>query len=110
MKQYYKRIITHVLELESIISAQKAKPIVINDLLYQSTFDVLQDIGFGLTDIEAKYGASVIGSSLSIIGPTNPSPWILRIAFALFPGVWKIPHWFKFIEFTGSIVEKRMKV
>ncbi|KAI0838122.1 cytochrome P450 [Hypoxylon sp. FL0890] len=109
MKQYYKRIITHVLRLESIISAQKAKPIVINDLLYQITFDVLNDVGFGLTDMEAKNRAFVMGSSLSIHGPTTPAPWILRIAFALFPGVWKIPHWFKFLELTNSIVEKRMK-
>ncbi|KAI1819402.1 cytochrome P450 [Xylaria intraflava] len=109
MKQYYKRITTHVLGLESIISAQKSKPIVINDLLYQSTFDVLNDIGFGMTDIEAKHGASVMESSMDLLGPINPMPWILGIGFVLFPGVWKIPHWFKFIELIGSIVEKRIK-
>ncbi|KAI1758434.1 cytochrome P450 [Xylaria castorea] len=109
MKQYYERITTHVLEFERIISAQEAKPIVINDLLYRITFDVLNDVGFGLTDTEAKDGAFVIGSFLDILGPTTPMPWILRIAFALFPGVWKIPHWFKFLELTQSIVEKKMK-
>ncbi|OTB02811.1 hypothetical protein M426DRAFT_322404 [Hypoxylon sp. CI-4A] len=109
MKQYYKRITTHVLGFESIISAQESKPIIINDLVYQMTFDVINDVGFGLTDTETKNGASIIGSSLSILGPTTPAPWILRIAFALFPRVWKIPHWFKFLEFTNTIVEKRMK-
>lgn len=110
MKQYYQRITTHVLELESIISAQKSKPIVVNDLLYQLTFNVLKDIGFGQANMEAKEGASRLGGALSILGPTTPSPWILRLAFALFPGVWNIPHWFKFLEFTQGIVEKRIMV
>ncbi|KAJ4344386.1 uncharacterized protein N0V89_012126 [Didymosphaeria variabile] len=109
IKQYYQRITTHALELESIISAQKAKPIVMNDLLYQMTFDVLKDIGFGQANMEIKDGASVLGGSLSILGPTTPSPWILRMAFALFPGAWNIPHWFKFLAFTQSIVEKRIQ-
>ncbi|KAJ3577828.1 hypothetical protein NPX13_g2742 [Xylaria arbuscula] len=109
LKQYYKRIIPHVLKLESVINTQKDKPIVVNDLLYQNTFDVLSDIGYGLTDIESNHGASVIGDSLSILGPTTPSPWLLRIAFALFPRVWRIPRWFRFLEFNMSIVEKRMK-
>ncbi|KAI1327022.1 cytochrome P450 [Xylariaceae sp. FL0255] len=63
-KQFHKRITTHVLELERIIKEQRAKPIVINDLIYQLTFDILNDVGFGMTDIDAKYGAFVIGSSL----------------------------------------------
>ncbi|KAF2438378.1 cytochrome P450 [Karstenula rhodostoma CBS 690.94] len=108
VKQYYRRITTHVLELESIISAQNTKPIVMNDLLYQMTFDVLKDIGFGQANEEVKDGASKLGGSLSILGPTTPSPWILRMAFALFPGVWNIPHWFKFLEMTQSIVVKRL--
>ncbi|KAK8033496.1 hypothetical protein PG991_002894 [Apiospora marii] len=109
LKQYYERITTHVQGLESIISAQGDKPIVVNDLLYRSAFDVLNDVGFGMTDVEAEHGASVIGNSLSILGPTTPMPWSLRIAFALFPGVWRIPHWFKFLELTFGIAQKRLQ-
>jgi hypothetical protein len=110
MKQYYKRITTHVLAFERTISAHEARPVVINDLVYCTTFDVLNDVTFGLTDTEAKDGALVIGSSLDILGPTTPIPWVLRFAFALFPRAWKIRNWFKFLELTQSIVEKRMKV
>jgi hypothetical protein len=81
-----------------------------NDLLYQMTFDVLIDIGFGQTNEEVRDGASKLGGSLSILGPTTPSPWILRIAFALFPRVWNIPRWFKFLDMTQSIVMKRINV
>jgi hypothetical protein len=81
-----------------------------NDLLYRMTFNMLKDIGFGQANEEVKDGASKLGGSLSILGPTTPSPWILRIAFALFPGVWNIPHWFKFLEMTQSIVMKRINV
>ncbi|KAI0485117.1 cytochrome P450 [Xylariaceae sp. FL0804] len=109
MKQYHKRITSHALNLESIISAQGGKPIVINNLLYRMTIDVLNDIGFGLTDVDGNHGASVIGSSLSILGPASIMPWSLRIAFSLFPGVWKVPHWFKLLKYTGCIVEKRIK-
>lgn len=74
------------------------------------TFDVLKDIGFSQANMEVKDGAAVLGGSLSILGPTTPSPWILRMAFALFPGVWNIPKWFKFLAFTQSIIENRIKV
>lgn len=74
------------------------------------TFNVLKDIGFGHANEEVEDGASKLGGSLTIIGPTNPAPWILRMAFALFPGVWNIPHWFKFLEMTQGVVMKRLSV
>lgn len=110
MKQYYQRIASQVLKLESTICAQKARPIVINDLIYQLTFDVINDVGFSITDMDSNHGASAIGGALSIIGPTIPSPWVTRMALALFPGVWRIPHWVNFFGFTIGIVEKRIKV
>ena len=60
--------------------------------------------------MEMKDRVSVLGPSLSILGPTTPSPRILRIAFALFPSAWNIPHWFMFLEFAQSIVARRGKV
>ncbi|PVH91170.1 cytochrome P450 [Periconia macrospinosa] len=79
-----------------------------NELLYQNTFDVLQDVGFGQVDVDSKEGASVLGGALSILGPTVGAPWIVRVGFALFPRVWNFPHWFKFLQFTQSIIEKKI--
>jgi len=74
------------------------------------TFDILKDVGFGQADTEIKDGATLLGGSLSILGPTTGAPWILRMGFALFPGVWNIPNWFKFLGMTQGIVEQRIQV
>jgi hypothetical protein len=81
-----------------------------NDLLYQMTYDVLKDIGFGQAHEEVKDGASILGGSLTILGPTTPAPWILRLAVAVFPWAWNIPRWFKFLEMLQGMVVKRMTV
>ncbi len=81
-----------------------------NDLLYQMTFDVLKDIGFGQANEEVKDGADILGGSLTIIGPTNPAPWLLNLGFPLFPRVWNIPRWFRFFGMTQEIVMKRIQV
>ncbi|OAL06442.1 cytochrome P450 [Phaeosphaeriaceae sp. SRC1lsM3a] len=72
------------------------------------TFDILKDIGFGQANERIENGADILGGSLSIIGPSNPAPWTLRLGFAVFPFAWNIPRWFKFHAMTESIVMKRI--
>jgi hypothetical protein len=110
MRQYYQRIVTQVLKLEGIIESHKSKPLVINDLIYQLTFDVINDVGFSITDMDSKDGAAAIGGALSIIGPTIPATWVNLLAFSLFPKVWRFPSWFKFYGFAIGVVQRRVQV
>ncbi|VUC25797.1 unnamed protein product [Clonostachys rosea] len=109
MKQYIQRVVDHVLKFETAISALAGKPFVVNDLIYDMSFDIIADIGFGTTELNSREGADVVGNALSIIGPTIPTPWSTRLALSLFPGLWKLPHWMKLFGYTIGIVEKRLK-
>ncbi|CAH0051225.1 unnamed protein product, partial [Clonostachys solani] len=109
MKQYVQRISDHVLKFETAISALAGKPTVVNDLIYDMSFDIIADIGFGTRELDSREGADVVGNALTIIGPTVPGPWITRLALSLFPGLWRLPHWMMLFGYTIGIVEKRLK-
>ncbi|CAI6101292.1 unnamed protein product, partial [Clonostachys chloroleuca] len=109
MKEYVHRISDHIMKFETTISALGGKPTVVNDLIYDMSFDIIADIGFGATDLNSREGANAVGNALTIIGQTIPLPWITRLALSLCPGVWRLPYWMNLFGYTIGIVEKRMK-
>ncbi|CAG9953639.1 unnamed protein product [Clonostachys rosea f. rosea IK726] len=109
MKEYVHRISDHIMKFETAISALGGKPTVVNDLIYDMSFDIIADIGFGATDMNSREGANAVGNALTIIGQTIPGPWITRLALSLCPGVWRLPYWMNLFGYTIGIVEKRMK-
>lgn len=85
-----------------------------NKLVYAFAFDNMGQFGFGLDFGMMKSGKSVDGylwmrSALGLLGPFTPAIWIARLGFAFIPGLWKVGHWFKMLEFSDNCMSECIK-
>jgi hypothetical protein len=104
-----------VQELDNAIAESIPGTIVINDLMYWFAFDSMGDFGFNqnfgtLKRRKWSDAALYLRSAIGLLGPFSPAIWIPRIAFAFIPGVWRVKHWFRMLDFADNSMKTRMNV
>ncbi|KAF2875739.1 cytochrome P450 [Massariosphaeria phaeospora] len=71
-------------------------------------YDIIADFG-QLKRREWLDGALFMRSAVGLLGPFSPAIWIPKIAFAFFPGAWRVKHWFLMVDFAEKCTDVRMK-
>lgn len=115
MASYYESITAKVRVLDSIVSESGSDPVLMNDLIYWYSFDSMGAFGFGtefglMTKQKTLDALFYMRSALGLLGPFTPAIWIPRLGFAFIPGLWKVRHWFKMLEFSDKCMDTCMKV
>lgn len=115
MSKYIDSMIAKVRVVGKIIDQSGPGPIHMNDLIYWYAFDSMGAFGFGIEFglMQARKpidGFLWMRSALGLLGPFTPAIWIPRLGFAFIPGLWRVRHWFKMLEFSDSCMDKCMKV
>lgn len=98
-----------------MIRESGTQPVHVNEMIYWFAFDSMGSFGFGLEFDLMKNKKSIDGylnmrSALGLLGPFTPAIWIARLGFAFIPGLWRVRHWFKMLEFSDTCMDACMTV
>ncbi|EAW15346.1 cytochrome P450 [Aspergillus clavatus NRRL 1] len=117
LDQYSERILAFIDQLDHCIEKDIAAGRVseATDLFYWLGFDRMGDFIFSRTfDMLSRQAwhhiILLLQRALSILGPLSPVPWLIHIAFKLFPRVWVLRDWFNMMTWCEAQMRKRMQV
>lgn len=117
LDQYQERIIPLIDQLEHCIETDIAAGQVteMTDLFFWLGFDRMGDFIFSrtfnmLSHQEWHHIIVLLQRALSLLGPLSPVPWMVHIAFKLFPRVWILRDWFRMVAWCEGQMLDRMKV
>lgn len=117
LDQYQERILPLIDQLERCIdeSIGSKKVTEATDLFYWLGFDRMGDFIFSrtfnmLSRQEWHHIILLMQRALSLLGPLSPVPWIIHIAFKLFPRVWILKDWFRMVAWCEEQMLQRLEV
>ncbi|KAJ5669801.1 hypothetical protein N7462_010871 [Penicillium macrosclerotiorum] len=115
LDQYQERILPLLDQLEAYIDADIMANRVseVTDLLYWLGFDRMGDFIFSrtfnmLSRQEWHHIVVLLQRALSLLGPLSPLPWLIHIAFKLFPRVWILRDWFRMVRWCEAQMLDRL--
>lgn len=85
------------------------------DLFFWLGFDRMGDFVFSrtfnmLSRQEWHHIIILMQRALSLLGPLSPVPWMIHIAFKLFPRVWILRDWFRMVAWCERQMLERLEV
>ncbi|GAP85608.1 putative cytochrome P450 [Rosellinia necatrix] len=112
---HFQKTLKHVDILDQVIEA-KAKanePCEMRDIFYWLGFDIMGDFVFNKSfDMlsSGKWHHMVVNlqRALALLGPASPAPWLIQLAFRVFPRVYQIGDWFKMTDWTHVQIGERL--
>jgi hypothetical protein len=117
LRQYESRIIEYVQKLERHIdsAASSAQPVDVKHLCYWFAFDIMGEFAFGqsFSMLDNKRYHDIIEKlrrALELLGPFSSVLWLARIAFAFFPGIWRVKDWHDMMAYCRRQMGKRIEV
>ncbi|OOF94575.1 hypothetical protein ASPCADRAFT_26369, partial [Aspergillus carbonarius ITEM 5010] len=115
LDQYITKILPYITQLEHRIEHDIHNHHVSNvtDLFYWFGFDTMGDFVFNksfdmLHRNEWHFVVVLLRRAMSILGPLSPVPWLVQIAFHLFPRVWILGDWFRMVAWCEGQMRERM--
>lgn len=63
-----------------------------------------------LSQQEWHHIVALLQRALSLLGPLSPVPWLIHIAFKLFPRVWVLRDWFRMVSWCEGQMLDQLKV
>ncbi|KAB8269091.1 benzoate 4-monooxygenase cytochrome P450 [Aspergillus minisclerotigenes] len=116
LRQYEEKTLYYLDQLDTCLEdeARKGRISEITDLLYWFGFDTMGDFVFNksfnmLHDKKWHHIIILLQRALSIMGPLSPIPWLVQIAFKLFPRVWILGDWFRMVDWCEDQMLERMQ-
>ncbi|KAI0202863.1 cytochrome P450 [Astrocystis sublimbata] len=113
---HFQKTLKHIDILDEVIEAKikKNEPCEMRDLFYWLGFDIMGDFVFNKSFnmlSSGKWHHMVVNlqRALALLGPTSPAPWLIQLAFRVFPRVWRIGDWFKMTDWTHVQIGERLK-
>lgn len=117
MEHYQERIIPLVDQLEKCIESDILANRVtdMRDLFFWLGFDRMGDFVFSrtfnmLSRQEWHHIIVLLQRALSLLGPLSPIPWMVHIAFKLFPRVGILRDWFRMVSWCEGQMLERLNV
>lgn len=117
LDHYQERIIPLVDQLEKCIDSDILANRVtdMRDLFFWLGFDRMGDFVFSrtfnmLSRQEWHHIIILMQRALSLLGPLSPVPWMIHIAFKLFPRVWILRDWFRMVAWCERQMLERLEV
>ena len=86
LKLYTQQIKKYAAKLEGLIDKNVGKPVIMNQVFYWFSFDVMGHFAFsksfGMLDTQQwHYSVTMLRAGLELVGPFTPVPWLVRLAF-----------------------------
>ncbi|KAH8595452.1 cytochrome P450 [Bisporella sp. PMI_857] len=117
LTKYERKMVKHLYQLDHCIEedALIGRLTNIKDLLFWFCTDCMGDFVFNqplglLKNQKKRHILKELNRALSLLGPLSPTPWLLHIAFKLFPGVSVVKVWFDVMEWSVKQMEKRLEI
>ncbi len=84
------------------------------DLFYWLGFDIMGDFVFNKSFnmlSSGKWHHMVVNlqRALALLGPVSPAPWLIQLAFRVFPRYYQIGDWFKMTAWTYIQIGERLE-
>jgi hypothetical protein len=115
--QYEKKFATYLDQLESVLKSNtdSCTTTDVRDLFSWFCFDWMGDFVFNdsfqmLERQEWHHIVSRLNRALSLLGILSPTPWLLHIAYALFPRFGIVKDWFGILAWSDAQMRKRLQV
>ncbi|KAI1270202.1 cytochrome P450 [Xylariaceae sp. FL1019] len=116
LTHHFAKTLKHLDHLDNAIEKKiKAnEPCEMRDLFYWLGFDIMGDFVFNrsfdmLTNGEWHHMVVNLQRALALLGPASPAPWLIQLAFRVFPRVYQIGDWFKMTAWTHVQIGARLK-
>ncbi|TAQ86938.1 hypothetical protein B7494_g4735 [Chlorociboria aeruginascens] len=115
LAHHFAKTLTHVEILSNMIEGNivAAKPCNMRDLFYWLGFDIMGDFIFNksfdmLNNQEWHHMVVRLQRALSLLGPASPAPWLIQLAFRVFPRIYQIGDWFGMTDWTHEQIGERL--
>ncbi|KAK4185891.1 cytochrome P450 [Podospora australis] len=116
LAEHFQKSIKHVSNLDKLLSASvtKQQPVAMRNLCYWLGFDMMGDFvmnsSFGMLETQEWHHMVVrLQKALGLLGPVSPAPWLIQLAFRVFPRVWRIKDWFEMTAWSHVQIDARLK-
>ncbi|KAK0634267.1 cytochrome P450 [Bombardia bombarda] len=113
---HFQKSVAQVAILDKVLAAnaEAGKPCDMRDLFYWLGFDIMGDFIFNKSFdmlVTQEWHHMVIGlqRALSLLGPTNPAPWLIQLAFHVFPRIYQIGDWFRMTAWCYDQIGTRLE-
>lgn len=115
INEYLPRIKKQIGILQNVVKRSKSQPLSLNDTMSFFAFDSMGDFVFnqsyGMME-SGEWHKAIIQqrSALAILGSLHCTIWLIRIAFAFMPSIWRVADWFNMVAFCDERMNERLKV